>query len=142
VLVSGLAAGLVVNVGEFVLNGLLLRGEWEAAMRSLGRPPLGGASIVSLNLMVFALGIITMWMYAAIRPSFGTDREAAIRAGLACWLLAYVLGFGWSFAMGVFPATLYFPTLVWSVVEVLLGTLAGAWLHGRQLQPRSIHEER
>ena len=38
VVVGGLLGGLVINVFEFFLNSILLRKDWTAAMRALGRP--------------------------------------------------------------------------------------------------------
>ncbi|MBW3660918.1 MAG: diaminopimelate decarboxylase, partial [Gemmatimonadetes bacterium] len=40
VILGGLVAGVVLNVGEYVLNGLLLRERWDAAMTELIRPAL------------------------------------------------------------------------------------------------------
>ena len=129
--VSGLLAGVVVNAGKLLLNGLLLRDEWEAAMRSLSRPPIGTTAIVWLNVMGFTLGIGMMYTYRALLARFSSPYEAAIAAGLLSWLMAYALGFGWSFAMGVFSGTIYFSTLVWSLFEFPLACLAGAWLDRR-----------
>ncbi|HEU4407532.1 MAG TPA: hypothetical protein VFS43_19860 [Polyangiaceae bacterium] len=128
-LVGGLAAGVVVNIGEFALNGLILQETWDEAMRSLGRPPVAGASIAWLALMSLALGVVTVWVYAILRPSSRTGREATVRAAFLCWLLAYVFGFGWSAALGVFSAAIYWATLPWSFLELLLGALAGVWLY-------------
>lgn len=129
VLVCGGAVGLVVNMGEFLLNGVLLHGEWGVVMQSLGRPPPGVESIASLTVMTFLLGVATMWLYVILRRGCETDREAALRAALVSWLFAYGLGFGWSWALGVFPVSIYLPTLVWSGLELLLGTLVGARLY-------------
>lgn len=38
VLLGGQLAGLIINVIEFVVNGLVLRDAWAETMRRLGRP--------------------------------------------------------------------------------------------------------
>lgn len=129
--IDGLLAGAVVNAGEFVLNGLLLRDHWDAAMRSLARPPIGSTAIVLLNAMGFALGIAMMLTYRALLAYFSSSRKAALAAGLLAWLLAYVLGFGWFVSMGVFPGTIYLATVAWAFFELPLACLAGAWRDGR-----------
>jgi hypothetical protein len=124
---SGLAAGALLNLGEFLLNGVLLRGEWDAAMRSLSLPPIGGRAILLLNLLGFALGVAMMALYAVARPRFSRAR-AVTMAALLAWVLGYALGFGWSYALGVFSRTLYWATLAWSLPELLLVAAAGGWL--------------
>ena len=37
VLIGGLVAGIIINVGEFILNGVLLEEEMNAAMAALNR---------------------------------------------------------------------------------------------------------
>lgn len=131
---SGLAAGAVVNLGEGLLNGVLLRGQWDAAMRALSLPPIGGRAILLLNLLGFGLGVAMMALYAVARSRFPRARAVAT-AALLTWVLAYALGFGWSCAMGVFSSTLYWTTLAWSLPELLLAAAAGAWIAGGRREP-------
>ncbi len=128
-LASGLLAGLVISLGEFVLNGLLLRREWEATMQSLARPPIGGAAIVGLNLSCFGLGIFIVLLASWLQPHFGTPQRSLLTAAVVLWGAAYVIGFGWSVAMGVFSLGLYLPTLAWSLVELPLAAWAAGFLH-------------
>ena len=45
VLLGGLVAGAVLNLGEFLLNGLILSEQWDAAMEDLSRLPIGGGAV-------------------------------------------------------------------------------------------------
>ena len=38
VVIGGLLAGLIINIGEFILNGLLLEEQMNAAMAALNKP--------------------------------------------------------------------------------------------------------
>ena len=71
VILGGLLAGVVINVIEFITNGVVLAADWEAAMKLAGRPtaPSGGALIV-LTIWGFLMGIAAIWLYAAARPRF------------------------------------------------------------------------
>jgi hypothetical protein len=131
VVLAGLLAGLVVNLGEFVLNQLIMGQEWEAAMLSLNRSPFGTGTILWLVVMSFALGIVMIWIYAGLCPRFGAGWRTAIITGLVTWLLAYVLAFGWSYGMGVYSASIYFGTMVWTLFELPLAAVAGAWAYDR-----------
>ena len=129
VIVGGLAAGLVINVGEFLLNGVILASQMAAAMTRLNLPPIGDSAIAMFVVMGFLLGIATVWLYAAIRPRYGIGAKTALCAGAAVWFLAYLypsIGMG---VMGLFSQDLIIIGLVWGLVEVLAAAVAGAWLY-------------
>src|SRR5215475_14778827 len=92
VLLGGLLAGLVINIVEFITNGVVLRDAWGRAMQALGKPAqLSAGAIVMFNVWGFLLGIGAVWLYAAIRPRYGLGASTAIRAALAAWALAVFL---------------------------------------------------
>ncbi|OGG48685.1 MAG: hypothetical protein A3F84_29495 [Candidatus Handelsmanbacteria bacterium RIFCSPLOWO2_12_FULL_64_10] len=134
VIVSGLLAGVVLNVGEFVLNEPILGDQWTAAMAALNRPPIGGDMIAWFVLLTFVLGIALVWLYAAIRPRFGAGPKTAVWAGVTVWFFACLWGFGSTWVMGLFPARLVGIILVWELIEVPLAAVAGAWLY-REAEP-------
>ena len=129
VIFGGLLAGLVISVGEFGLNFVLLGKEWAVVMASLNRPPVGGKAVLLLNLMCFAFGTALVGMYTAIRPRFGAGPQTAIKVGVVAWFFAYVLAFGWSYVMSVYPAKVYFLTIAWSFLEINLAALVGGWAY-------------
>lgn len=129
VMAGGLLAGLVINLGEFVLNGLLLEQDWNAAMQALDRPPIGGQAIALFLALGFALGIVILWIYAAIRPRLGPGPKTAACAGLTVWALAYLYPSIGQIPLGLFPARLLLIGSVWGLVEVPLAAIVGAWLY-------------
>ncbi len=126
---GGLLAGLILNLGEFTLNEVLLGKQWESVIKTFNLPPADGATISWFILMGFILGIVTIWLYAAIRPRFGAGPKTAIFAGLVVWFLGWAWGFGWTYITGLYPASLTFSTVIWGFFEVPLAALAGAWLY-------------
>lgn len=130
VLLGGLLAGVIINVVEFVLNGLVLQEDWAAALAALGKSePTGVGSTALLTLWGFLVGIAAVWLYAAIRPRFTPGPKTALYAGLATWVLAYLSGALAGAAVGVFPSSLMVIATLVGCVEVLAGTLAGAWVY-------------
>ncbi|MFN7945663.1 MAG: hypothetical protein U0Z53_09940 [Blastocatellia bacterium] len=129
VLLGGLLAGLVMNTGEFVLNGVLFTKEIEEATRKLSLPAPGGDFIAKAVVMMFIVGIIAVFIYAAIRPRFGAGPKTGIVAGLLVWLLAFVYPALMNTMMGIFPLRLTVIGLVWGLVEVTVATVTGAWLY-------------
>lgn len=129
IIVAGLLAGLVMNIGEYVLNGILLREDHEAAMANLGFPPLSGGDIGVLVVMTFLTGIALIWLYAAIRPRFGPGPKTAIIAGFFGWVLLYVWPFVWNSLVPLWPSRPMMIGAVWALFEIPIATLVGAWLY-------------
>lgn len=129
VIVGGLLAGLVINLGEFVLNGFILEKDWEAAMRSLGKEPIGMQAVAVFLALGFLLGITAVWIYAAARPRLGAGPKTAICIGLIVWVLTSLFTTLGQLPTGIFPNRLLIIPLVWGLVELPLGTVAGSWLY-------------
>lgn len=129
VLIGGLLCGLVINISETILNLAVVSGDMTEALKARNLPDIGGGAIGGFVAFAFLLGIGIVWLYAAIRPRFGAGVKTAIIAALVAWLFAYAYpSFGMMF-MGFFPMGLTIFTLVWGLVEVILGAIAGAWVY-------------
>ncbi|OFW29533.1 MAG: hypothetical protein A3H97_01240 [Acidobacteria bacterium RIFCSPLOWO2_02_FULL_65_29] len=129
VIAGGLLAGLVINISEAILNLFVVAADMEAVLKERNLPPLGMTPIVGFIVFGFLLGIGTIWLYAAMRPRLGPGVKTAVITAVVVWLLAYVYaGLGMSL-MGLFPMGLMTFTLVWGLVEVVAGAVAGAWVY-------------
>ena len=132
-------AGIVM----YVLNGVVLSKDWEAAMAALGRPPCAENQIAVLVVWSFfvwrlVVGIFTVWLYAAIRPRYGAGPETALRPGSVVWGLGYVLGSAGPVVLNLLPLRLVVIGLVVGLVEVVVATPLGARLPGNQPQPDTL----
>lgn len=126
---GGLAAGLVMNISQFLLNAIVYAKESEEAMRRLNLQPPPPATIGVFIALTFVSGVFLVWLYAAMRPRYGPGPKTAARAGFALWFLAR---FGPSVvyvATGMFPAGMVFGATAWGLVEVILAALVGGWLY-------------
>jgi hypothetical protein len=129
-ILGGLLAGIVINAFEFVLNDIVLRNDWAAAMRALGRPEqyLSG-QIAAFILWGFLVGIFAIWLYAELRPHYGGRPITAVITGLAVWFLGYLLASVAPLVLNLFPLRLMLIGLGVGLVEAIAGTMAGAWLY-------------
>ena len=128
VLLGGLLAGVVINVVESVVYGVILKRQWQAAMEALGKSPKPGGMWI-LVAVGFFMGVVAIWLYAAIRPRFGPGPKTALYAGLCVWALAYLTTVLGSTPMGVFPNTLMFMLAAVGLIEAPLATIVGAWAY-------------
>ena len=131
VIVGGLVAGLIINIVEFLVNGLFLEQAWADVMRSLGKAggPPTAAQIVMFNVWGFAMGILAVWLYAAMRPRFGQGPKTAVIAAAFMWLAGYVLSMIPPVMMDLFPPWLMGIGIAVGFLEIILGTLAGAKMY-------------
>src|SRR5207244_4015907 len=128
VILGGLVAGVIINISEYVLNGVVLAKDMEAAISALGRQ-MGGGALLMFTVWGFLVGIFAIWLYAGIRPRYGAGPKTALCAGAAVWCLGYLLAAVTPLALHLFPRRLMAIGLAVGIVEVLAGTLAGAWLY-------------
>ena len=134
VILGGLLAGVVINIVEYVTNGLVLKQAWGQAMQALGKPSeLSGSAILIFNIWGFLLGIAAVWLYAAIRPRYGQGVGTAIRAALAAWALVVVLPDLSLFPLGIFPTRLLVIPSITGLVELVIATIVGAWIYKEEV---------
>ena len=129
VLMGGVVAGLVINVGEFILNGPILGEMIEADLANLGLGAPTGSDIAIFVTHGFVIGIIAVSLYAAIRPRFGAGPGTAVKAGVMVWVLVWSTFLAMNATMDLFSDSVQWITMAWGAVEMPLATVAGAWLY-------------
>lgn len=130
-IVGGLLAGVVVNVCEFVANCVILKDRWAVALNALGRPAVRCAACESAAFLIwgFLVGIFAIWFYVAIRSHYGAGPKTAVIAGVAVWVLGYLLAAIPPAAMHLFGRRLLLGRVAAGLVGTVVGSLLGAWLY-------------
>src|SRR5258708_38369514 len=99
VVLGGLAAGLIMTVIGGVVNGMLLgpkmNAEMDAASPGLSAKMATGATIGVNVVTQFVIGILLVWLYAAIRPRFGPVPRTAVLAAMVPWICGLFFYSGW-----------------------------------------------
>lgn len=126
---GGLLAGVVYNCGEAFLNLVILKEAGDEMVKKLSIPPIGDAFIMKATLMMFIVGIVTVFVYAAMRPRFGPGPKTAAIAGVLVWFLAFVYFAMMATWMGLFEMGPTLIGLAFELPEAILAALAGAWLY-------------
>ncbi len=129
VLLGGLVAGLILNVGEWVLNGIVLHQQMQEFFKRCGFPEPGTNFLMIAVAITFVLGIVIVLGYAAIRPRFGPGPKTAIIAALFAWFGVVVYQNVIAGGLGMEPASLLAMVIGWELVEYLLAALVGAALY-------------
>lgn len=126
---GGLAAGLVMNISETILNVPVAGAQLEAELAAHNVPPITGGAIAVFVVICFIVGLLTVWLYAAVRPRLGPGAKTAITIGIIVWAIGYVwcgIGYG---VLGLNSWGLVTLVLVWTFVEMILASWVGAYLY-------------
>lgn len=129
---AGLLAGLILNVGEGLLHGVIFADASTEAMRNLGREMIASNSgMTQLILVTFVQGFLGMVLYAAVLPKWPPGIGTAIRIGLVLWVLSAVYSAIYLTAgfPGLIPADLAWGPVAWELVLYPLAIVAGSLLY-------------
>jgi hypothetical protein len=128
VVLGGFLWVVVFNVLWLSAWFLFLRTEWRSALAAPGRtfPPTLESLVIWL-LLTLVGGIIAIWLYAAIRPSYGAGPKTAAYAGFVIWMMSGLGPTLWLAHIVSLPPELVARTVVSGLVADVVATIAGAW---------------
>jgi len=130
VIFGGLAAGVVLNVIDFITNTYILgdrmRAEMEAVAPGVADRLMGGSMIAIYVVIDFIIGIMLVGLYAAIRPRFGPGAKTAAYGAIYVWVLFLIAYSGYLFS-GMMSGGTYTLASVIALINVLLAS----WVGGR-----------
>ena len=136
-LIGGLAAGLVLNIIDFLANAVIfadrMQADANAFKAGLGdqMAAMGGGQIAVYVFFNFIVGLLLVWTYAAIRPRFGAGVRTAAYVALLFFVFGMILTYGYK-SMGIMSPGLWWTyTALW-FVNLQLATMAGAWLYSEE----------
>ncbi len=128
---SGFVAGLVFMFVEMILEGFfyLVFGVSESKMYQDAFDAVSKKILFNiLNIgILFAICILIMWVYAAIRPRFQTRIKAAFAASSVFWGFAVLFVLN-HINLGLFPAGALLG-MGYNLVELPAAALAGSWVY-------------
>lgn len=130
VLIGGLAAGVVLNIIDYISNGVILADRMRADANAF-KPGFGdqmaamsGGQIASYVFFDFIVGLLLVWTYAAIRPRFGPGAKTAMYVALLFFVFGMILTFGYK-ETGMMSSGLWWTySLIW-LVNLLLASIVG-----------------
>ncbi len=132
VVTGGLAAGVVANIVGYLGFGMWLGPRFEAEATAVAPALAGrgmtGSAIAAQVVISFVVGIVLVWLYAAIRPRFGPGMRTAVYAALVVWVCGFVFHWDWLTA-GLMTATSYALASVVALVQVVASAGVGAMLY-------------
>jgi hypothetical protein len=132
VLIGGIAAGVVMNIIDFVSNmfivGARMKAEADAFKPGMFDQMNQSSTMVSYIVMDLVLGILLVWTYAAIRPRFGPGMKTATYVAVLFWILAGIFLSGY-LHMGMTSSGLWWTLAFIGLVNFWVSAWVGARLY-------------
>lgn len=129
VLLGGFVAGIMINAGEVLLNGVILREHIEADMQRMHITPPGNGFAALAIVLTFIFAVIAILIYAMARARFGPGPQTALLVALLLWFCVYAYSGTVNMLLINVPPRLVALVLAWGFVEYPLGIFAGAALY-------------
>lgn len=131
VVVGGLVSGVLLNIGDFIINSVLLADDMNGIASKLGTDPavmMTLSGVAPWIVVDFVLGLAVVFTYAAMRPRFGPGPKTAVIAALVIGVSAsaVVAGFG---SMGLMSTAALVRGTVAALVNLSIASVAGAALY-------------
>jgi hypothetical protein len=133
VAISGLSAGLLINLFEWAAHHWWLDAQWTAAFAAIGRTPKGWDAFIPAN---FWLGILLVWGYTWFTRHYPSRTGALVRAAVAGWIMFWVIPTLALAPMEIFPNRLLALVVAVGAVDGTVAVVLGAWIYDR-LAPTS-----
>ena len=132
VVFGGLVAGVVMNVSGFLVQGMLLGKRMESEMVAVAPTLQGkgmdGATMTGRVITQFIVGILLVWLYAAMRPRFGLGPKTAMYAAFVVWLCGFLFYLDWLY-LGLMSAGLYAIVSIAMMVTLAIAAWVGGMLY-------------
>ena len=132
VLVGGIAAGIVLNVIDWITYTKVLvdrvTAEAEAFKPGMSASMMSGYAITVYVITDLILGLLLVWTYAAIRPRFGPGPRTAMNVALLFWI---VIAFNNApmIMTRMLSTGLWWTEMLVTLVNLLIAAVVGAKLY-------------
>ena len=129
VLLGGIVAGLILNIGEVLLNDIILGPHIEADMKRMNITPPGFGFAALAVTLTFVFAIVAILLYAMIRARLGPGPKTALLTALIVWFCVYAYSGSINMLLINVPPRLILMIVAWGLIEYSLGILTGASLY-------------
>ena len=124
-LLSGLAAGLVLNISGMVSAGLLGLAESFATFEVVP----GGAGVLLHLALRFGIGLAGAYIYVSMTSRFGVGIRTALRVGVLIWLIGYAPSLALLREVGFLSGQQAVLIAAWGIVEACAAMSLAALLY-------------
>ena len=125
-ILAGIVAAVILDILEYIDNGILLAKAWADLLTTLHVAPLSVRGIIAFNVWSVVVGFLAIWLYVAIRPRFGPGPKTALISAVVVWLLAWPLTMVAPVVTHMVPKSLAINVVLLGIPEIVIAVLVGA----------------
>lgn len=125
---GGLVAGLIIVLSAGLMVPVVGT-EMDGVLRDRGLPPLGTSAIVYFPLLSIALGLLMVWLYAAVLPRLGPGPRTAAVVAVVVWFLGNASNGIAMLIYGFMPLRLSVIGMAWGLAELVIAAQVGCRLY-------------
>ena len=131
VLLGGFIAAIICFLTDGLLHEKLVATDWKAVYDNLriSAPEEHGGDIGYFAIFDLGRGLVSIFLYAAMRAQFGPGPKTAAIAGLVTWIAFSLTGPAQFIPLGFYSDALWVKVAAFQLVTSILGTIAGAALY-------------
>ena len=132
--IATVLTGTLMLLSQIVLHVVVLADQGTAMVADWAGRGLDASSIlepsVLLTLALYVLAFVCLWVYVVARPLLGPGPRTALCVGAAVWAVSHLFAAIYiQEGVAILPPRLVWLPAAWTLLEVPLATLAGAWLY-------------
>ncbi len=139
IIAGGLLAGIILIVINVLAQLVLAERVWNEMNAwvpgSSARLPSGSAAVATGVVLKLVIGVLLVWLYAAIRPRFGPGARTATYAAIVVWILGGIL-FSDFVLTGMISGTTYVLLEGFQLAGLLLASVVGARMYSEDAPSR------
>ena len=130
-IIGGLVASIIMFVTDGFFHEQLVKADWQAVYSGLKatEPAPHGIALAYFAVFELGRGMITLLIYALMRPFFGAGPKTAVVAAVAGWIAFSLTGPAQFIPLGFFSNALWLKVGAFHLVTSIIATIAGAALY-------------
>ncbi len=131
VIVGGLVAAIILFMTDGFLHEKVVGADWKAVYAGLGATEPQHSAISMAYFAIFELGrgLISICLYALMRPCCGPGPKTAVWAGVVAWLAFTVTGPAQFIPLGFYSHALWVKVGAFQLITSIIAAIAGAFLY-------------
>ncbi len=137
VIVGGLVVAAICFFSDGLLHEKVLGTDWKAVYDNLGVAPPEPHRMGLAYFAIFELGrgLLSMFLYAMMRPYCGPGPKTAAYAGVVTWLAFSITGPAQFIPLGFFSNALWVKAGAFQLITSIVAAIAGAALYKDPITP-------
>ncbi len=130
-LIGGFIAAIIAFFSDGFLHERIVGADWKAVYDRLliSEPQHEGAGVLYFAVFELGRGLVSIFVYALMRPRFGPGPKTAALAGVAAWLAFSVTGPAQFIPLGFYSNALWLKVAAFQLITSILAAIAGAALY-------------